>query len=66
MELLLVFLLIWLVLWLTPVAILIFMAKSKGRSLHFAWWAVFLGWIGFLVAAIIIAAGADPRAGVTR
>ena len=46
----------WIVGWAIPVVILLAMANSKGRSRHFAWWALG-GWVGFLIAAIIIAAG---------
>lgn len=63
MELLLI-ILIWLALWLIPVGILLAMADSKGRSKHFAWWAVGLGWLGFLIAAIIIASGGNRDAHV--
>ena len=49
-------LLILLFLWFLPVVVLCAMADSKGRSKHFGWWAVFLGWLGFLIAAIMIAA----------
>ncbi len=56
------FLVAVLLFWILPVWILIKMAGSKGRSKHFAWWAVGLGWVGFVVAAIIIAAGAERRA----
>lgn len=47
--------------WLAPIAILITMADSKGRSKHFAWWAVGLGWLGFIIAAILIAGGGDRK-----
>ena len=50
-------LLILLFLWFLPVVVLCAMADSKGRSKHFGWWAVFLGWLGFVIAAIMIAAG---------
>ena len=52
-----------LLLWLVPVAIVIGMARSKGRSKHFAWWPVLLGWLGFAVAAVMICAGASRKEG---
>ncbi len=55
------FLVAVLLFWILPVRILIQMAGSKGRSKHFAWWAVGLGWLGFIVAAIIIAAGSSRQ-----
>ena len=30
------------------------MANQRGRSLHFAWWAIGYGTIGFLIAATIL------------
>ena len=40
-----------------PVVILMAIADNKGRSRHFAWWAVGLGWIGFIIAAVIMLVG---------
>ena len=54
-------LLIFVVGVVVPVLILLAMADSKGRSKHFAWWAVGFGLIGFIIAAIIIAAGRDRK-----
>lgn len=55
------FLLLVVFLWLIPIGIIFAMADSKGRSKHFLWWPALLGWLGFLVAAVLIAAGSSRR-----
>ncbi len=49
------------ILWLVPVGIIFAMADSKGRSKHFCWWPLLLGWLGLIVAAILIAAGGSRK-----
>lgn len=42
-------------LWiLVPTVIVALLARNRGRSLHWAWWSVFLGWIGAVIAIIAL------------
>ena len=53
-----------LIFWGLAIVALIVIAENKGRSRHFAWWAVGLGWIGFIIAAVIMLTGpAQTRPG---
>ena len=47
--------------WLVPVLVLIAMANNKGRSKHFAWWGVGLGWLGLIIGAVILLTGPDRK-----
>lgn len=55
------FLLLVVFLWLIPIGIIFAMADSKGRSKHFLWWPALLGWLGCIVAAVIMLATGDRR-----
>ncbi len=50
-----------LIFWGAAIVGLILIADNKGRSRHFAWWAVGLGWLGFIIAAVLILTGPDQR-----
>ena len=49
------------VLWFLPIAISAIVAESHGRSAHYAWWAVALGWLGAFIAIFLILAQGDNR-----
>ena len=60
MELVLVLVLL---LWVAPIAVVFIVAGSRGRSGHYAWWAVGLGWLGAIIALILILLRAEkPKA----
>lgn len=42
------------VLWLIPIVIIVMVAHSRYRSYHYGWWGFFLGWVGCLIAVILI------------
>ena len=48
----------FLCLWLVPAAALYWVAKQRGRSGWWAWWAL-LSWLGFLVGILMLVA--SPR-----
>ena len=45
--------------WVAPTLILLAISDNKGRSMHFAWWGIGLGWLGLIIGAIIMLLG--PR-----
>ncbi len=57
-----VFFIIVFAIWIAPMLILLLIAMNKGRSKHFAWWAVG-SWLGFLIGAIIMLLGPTERRG---
>ena len=56
MEVLLVLVLIF---WLLPVVLVYFIADSRGRSAHYVWWPIVLGWLGAVIAACVILVQAE-------
>ena len=49
-----VLLIVWLIGWLGPVALVGYIATRRGYSRHYMWWPVALGWIGGIVALAIL------------
>ena len=54
-ELLLV--LILAAIYFGPIAVVGYVARRNDRSLHFIWWPAVLGWIGAVIALIIVLTG---------
>lgn len=50
-ELIVEIVLLWMI---VPAVIVALLAKNRGRSLHWTWWPVFLGWIGAIIAIIAL------------
>ena len=57
MELLIVLAL----LWLLPMLLVWKIAESRNRSGHYVWWAVVLGWVGAIIAMVVILVQAEKE-----
>lgn len=56
MEFLLIMLIVF---WVAPVVLVLLVANSRGRSGHYVWWPIFLGWLGGIIAAAVILVQAE-------
>ena len=54
-------LLVVLLAWLVPIGIVAVVANSRNRSMHYLWWPVLLGWVGFIVAMVIVLVQSEKR-----
>ena len=43
-----------LLLWVAPIAVIMSVAGSRNRSRHYGWWGFALGWLGAIIALILI------------
>lgn len=43
-----------LLLWVAPIVVIVLVAESRNRSKHYGWWGVGLGWVGAIIALILI------------
>ena len=41
-------------LYFVPIAAVWYIARRSGRSLHFVWWPVVLGWVGAVIALVML------------
>ena len=57
-----VLLLVLLLLWAALIVAVILVANSRNRSRHYAWWAVFLGSVGAVIAMAVILVQAEKPA----
>ena len=55
--------LLWIV---VPVVVVGLLAHNRGRSLHWVWWAVFLGWIGAAIAIVALLSKGRAMPGGSR
>ena len=50
--------------WIAPIALTIAIASSRGRSAHYGWWAVGLGWVGAIIGIVVVLVQAErPQPG---
>ena len=62
MEVSVFVLLLVLLFWGALIVAVILVANSRNRSPHYAWWAVFLGWAGAVIAMALILVQAERPA----
>lgn len=55
-----------LVLWVAPMVVTYYVAKSRNRSGHYAWWAFALGWLGAIIAMVVVLVQAEKPPPETR